>query len=769
LSGRLPWHSLEGLIVHELAHVKRRDHWVGWLELVAGCLWWWNPLFWIVRHELREHAELACDAWVVGTLPDGRRDYAAALLTVCECISRTAAPVPALGIRGGGRRALERRLTMILRDRNAFRMSRRGLFAALLLAGMTLPAWSQKPAAESAGGEGGGAASVVEKKDKIRTRAVLSRGLKRQLAAESLPADAAQAIRRFEQRQTAARREMQRTIEHSRQELLRQLQELADAATASGRAADAEAIRSVIQRLRGPRVRETSNVWPDPGRLTEYRDHAGRSLVFEVTGATEGYVWGSDVYTDDSVLAAAAVHAGVLRPGERGVVRVTILPGQDQYAGSSRNGVTSYEYASWGGSYRVERVRADSTDPMIGADRGFRDWNTLYGREIAVGETVSLSLAGATEGPVWGTDVYTDDSSLAAAAVHAGLLQSGQRGLVAVEILPGRDSYTGSARNGVTSLSYGPWGRSFRFPTAGDRTGGSPKPAPAEYIPSIHPPIGGTATPQPGVSPQTPIEYRIEYGGGERVQTPATGDPGVMSPLRGRVGQILAVDLVGDPGAGAVWGTDIYTDDSSVAAAAVHAGVLAAGQRGVVRIEVLPGRDRPSAWQGAAGHSYEGSTRNGVTSLSYGAWGGSYRFVSAEATDPGTMRQTPGAVLRDSAIATVSGDSGQPPAASVWNPATLRQFKQLGAKSFEIELVGATDGYVWGSDVYTDDSSLPAAAVHAGALQPGERGRVRITLLDGRPSYSASSRHGVTSEPWGEWGGSFRMERVASEGGAADN
>jgi len=53
--------SLDGLIVHELAHVRRRDHWVGWLELLTGLLWWWNPLYWYARHQLRENAELACD------------------------------------------------------------------------------------------------------------------------------------------------------------------------------------------------------------------------------------------------------------------------------------------------------------------------------------------------------------------------------------------------------------------------------------------------------------------------------------------------------------------------------------------------------------------------------------------------------------------------------------------------------------------------------------------------------------------------------------
>ncbi len=29
-------------------HLRRRDHWVGWLLLAAGCVWWWHPLFWWV-------------------------------------------------------------------------------------------------------------------------------------------------------------------------------------------------------------------------------------------------------------------------------------------------------------------------------------------------------------------------------------------------------------------------------------------------------------------------------------------------------------------------------------------------------------------------------------------------------------------------------------------------------------------------------------------------------------------------------------------------
>jgi hypothetical protein len=55
-------------------------------------------------------------------------------------------------------------------------------------------------------------------------------------------------------------------------------------------------------------------------------------------------------------LSAAAVHAGVLKAGEKGTVKVTILPGQTGYQGTTRNGITSSPYGQWGSSYRVERA-----------------------------------------------------------------------------------------------------------------------------------------------------------------------------------------------------------------------------------------------------------------------------------------------------------------------------------------------------------------------------------------------------------------------------
>jgi serine/threonine-protein kinase len=119
--------------------------------------------------------------------------------------------------------------------------------------------------------------------------------------------------------------------------------------------------------------------------------------------------------------------------------------------------------------------------------------------------------------------------------------------------------------------------------------------------------------------------------------------------------------------------------------------------------------------------------------------------------------------------ASTSNSSGtnyfQPPMVA---PSDLTSFRQNVGESF-LFAVPATSkkaanlGPVWGNDVYTDDSSLVAAAIHAGAAQLGAPAIVRVTMLPGRPSYAGSTRHGVTSQSYGEWPGSFRVETPTAE------
>jgi hypothetical protein len=98
------------------------------------------------------------------------------------------------------------------------------------------------------------------------------------------------------------------------------------------------------------------DILDDPGNLTEYRDQVGETLRFRVTGTETGTVWGgaNGIYTDDSKLAKAAVHAGKVKIGEQKIVRVTILAGQDSYTGNTQNGIVSIDWPSWPGSFRFD-------------------------------------------------------------------------------------------------------------------------------------------------------------------------------------------------------------------------------------------------------------------------------------------------------------------------------------------------------------------------------------------------------------------------------
>ena len=94
---------------------------------------------------------------------------------------------------------------------------------------------------------------------------------------------------------------------------------------------------------------------PDPGSLTAYQgpQHVGKTYAFQVTGAVAGSLWGTETYTLDSTLAAAAVHVGLLKPGQSGVVKVEIFGPSANFVGSTQNGLTSSPYQNYPGAYKI--------------------------------------------------------------------------------------------------------------------------------------------------------------------------------------------------------------------------------------------------------------------------------------------------------------------------------------------------------------------------------------------------------------------------------
>jgi LCCL domain len=105
------------------------------------------------------------------------------------------------------------------------------------------------------------------------------------------------------------------------------------------------------------RLLEQSSVASDaPTNMHGLCETVGTVYYFRVTGITEGQLWGTDIYSGDSTIGAAAVHAGLLKPGETGFLRVAVVTPPEKFPGTVRNGVTSTEYGRYQYAWRLSAI-----------------------------------------------------------------------------------------------------------------------------------------------------------------------------------------------------------------------------------------------------------------------------------------------------------------------------------------------------------------------------------------------------------------------------
>ena len=132
------------LLAHELAHLRRGDVWVRWLELVVLSLHWWNPVAWWACRALAEAEEQCCDAWVVWVLPEQAEEYAATLVVAVSFLAGQRHPLPAGASGIGAISHLKRRIHMIVRETTPRTLTWRGLAVISLLGALLLavtPLW----------------------------------------------------------------------------------------------------------------------------------------------------------------------------------------------------------------------------------------------------------------------------------------------------------------------------------------------------------------------------------------------------------------------------------------------------------------------------------------------------------------------------------------------------------------------------------------------------------------------------------------------------
>jgi len=136
--------AIRGILLHELAHIRRRDHRIAWLVLLGEIVWWWNPLFWFVRRKLHEEAELACDVWVSALLPEARREYADSLISFSDATFRSSNVQPVLGLQSKTTKTFSRRLRMIMEEtKRSHRLSHWAILLLALTGLAIIPGWSQ--------------------------------------------------------------------------------------------------------------------------------------------------------------------------------------------------------------------------------------------------------------------------------------------------------------------------------------------------------------------------------------------------------------------------------------------------------------------------------------------------------------------------------------------------------------------------------------------------------------------------------------------------
>ena len=136
---RLDESQQNALLAHELAHLKRGDHWVRWLEAIVLGLYWWDPIAWLARRELERTEEESCDAWVVWSQPSAAGSYAEALVATTAFLSEAHRPLP-LGASGVGKTvALKRRLAMLFCDVASPALGRLRSRKSIFLAAACLP------------------------------------------------------------------------------------------------------------------------------------------------------------------------------------------------------------------------------------------------------------------------------------------------------------------------------------------------------------------------------------------------------------------------------------------------------------------------------------------------------------------------------------------------------------------------------------------------------------------------------------------------------
>lgn len=106
--------TLETVLLHELAHIKRKDYWVHILSLISACFYWFHPMVWWMKKQQILEREKACDEYV---LREGLSNlsYAQHLIAVARNLSTASQRQINYALPMASASQLKQRITAILK------------------------------------------------------------------------------------------------------------------------------------------------------------------------------------------------------------------------------------------------------------------------------------------------------------------------------------------------------------------------------------------------------------------------------------------------------------------------------------------------------------------------------------------------------------------------------------------------------------------------------------------------------------------------------
>ncbi|XP_069593837.1 uncharacterized protein [Ranitomeya imitator] len=448
-------------------------------------------------------------------------------------------------------------------------------------------------------------------------------------------------------------------------------------------------------------------------------------------------VWGTGFYNYESSICQAAIHWGILSPEDSKVIIVERIPGQKSYEQSTRNGITSKSFGASPWSIKVRLSIEEPEEPdrepfRLPAGKSSCSLSALEVKDRSA-EMDCPSDCMKDKSPVYGSGTYASVSSMCRAALHDGVIDN-KGGKIFIEKVKGLPSYEESTRNGVKSNKYGSSKESFRVYKPKSKPSGwetVKKPELTDHTSTFE-----ALEPSKQTDPFHPkgTEGNTESGG-KKTKKPIVN--GQCSTSAKQLAEPLA-EVLCPSGChkhpNNVWGTGFYNYESSICQAAIHWGILSPEDSKVIIVEIIPGQK-----------SYEQSTRNGITSKSFGAspWSFKVRLSIEEPEEP-------------------DREPFRLPAGKSSCSLTALQVKDRSAEMDCPSDCMKAKSPVYGSGTYASVSSMCRAALHDGVID-NKGGKIFIEKVKGLPSYEESTRNGVKSNKYGSSKESFRVYKPKSK------